>query len=99
MMNEVKYLFSYLYDISNFIQAVFGFFSLYGIYAFARDWVSVKINLSIGSFSIKKKHFDVQNITNIVSAVFYDGGQVPPNVRREIIELTCPKIKKLKITK
>lgn len=80
-------------DFSNFLQTFIQLFSIYGIYALARDWMTVTVELSIGSFSIKRKYYDVQNITNIVSANFYDGGQVPPEIRREIIELTCPKIK------
>lgn len=82
-------------DFSNLLQTFIQLFSIYGIYAFARDWMNVTVKLSIGSFSIQRKYFDVQNITNIVSANFYDGGQVPPEIRQEIIQLTCPKIKKL----
>lgn len=79
-------------DVTNILQGIFAFFSLYGIYTFMKDWVPKRIELSVGSFSIRRKHFDVQNITNIVSAKFYNGGQIPPEVRKEIIELTCPKI-------
>lgn len=95
MFNEYHNLFSSLYDLSDFIQAVLGFFSLYGIYSFIHDWLPVKVQLSIGTFKIKRKYFDVQNITNIVSANYYDGGQVPPEIRKEIINLTCPKIQKM----
>lgn len=72
------------------------FFSLYGLYTFIGDWLTRKVDLSIGSFSIQRKYYDVQKITNIVSALFYDGGQVPPEIRREILEKTCPKVSDLK---
>jgi len=81
-------------DVSDIIQSILGIFSIYGIYSFAKDWVPKKVVLSIGTFSIRRKYFDVQNITNIVSANFFDGGQVPSNIRKEIIDITCPKIKK-----
>lgn len=54
-----------------------------------------KIELSCGSFKVKRKHFDVQNVTNIVSLYFYDGGQVPAEIRKEILLKTTPQIKDL----
>lgn len=93
-MDNNETLLNLLFSFSDLIQAVFAVFSLYGIYAFIRDWMPKTVNLSIGSFTIKRKYFDVQNITNIVSAHYYNGGQVPSDIRKEIIELTCPKITK-----
>lgn len=49
-----------------------------------------KVVLSMGSFKIRRKDFTVQNITNIVSLKYYDGGEVPESVRKEILSLTCP---------
>lgn len=95
-MESIKQLINWAFDFSDILQSVLGIFSIYGIYSFFREWMPQTVYLSIGSFSIKRKYFDVQNITNIVSAKFYDGGKIPPEVRREIIDLTCPKIKKLK---
>ncbi len=77
---------------SDYLQAIFSLFSLYGIYSFIREWMPKTVTLSIGTFKIKRRYFDVQNLTNIVSAYYYDGGQVPSDVRREIIEITCPKV-------
>lgn len=91
-MNEFFYN---ILGFSNLVDAFFKIFSIYGIYAFIKDWMRVTVRLSIGSFKIRKKYYDVQNITNIVSANFYDGGQVPADVRKEIIELTCPKIRRI----
>lgn len=69
--------------------------SIYGIIMFLRNYVTRTVTLSVGSFKIKQKYYDVQNITNIVSVRFYGGGQIPPEVRREILELTCPNIKEI----
>lgn len=94
-MDSIKQLIDWAFELSDILQSVLGIFSIYGIYSFFREWMPQTVNLSIGSFSITRKYFDVQNITNIVSAKFYDGGKIPPEVRREIINLTCPKIQKL----
>lgn len=54
-----------------------------------------KVELSCGSFKIRQKHFTVQNVTNVVSLKYYDGGLVPNEVRKEILKVTCPKIKEV----
>lgn len=90
---------SYIINFANILQTIFAFFSLYGVYAFLRDWTTRKVVLSVGEFTIRRKYYDVQNITNIVSAKFYQGGKIPDNIRREIIEITCPNIDHLKIKK
>lgn len=41
-------------------------------------------------FRVQLCNFTVQQLTNIVSARYYDGGALPPRVRQEIIELTAP---------
>ena len=64
----------------------------FGTYIYGR--VSYKtICLSVGSFRIRRKDFNVQAVTNIVSKCFYDGGHIPDNVRAEIINITAPKVK------
>ena len=55
-----------------------------------------KIELSCGSFSVNRKNYDVQNITNIVSLYFYDGAKIPDNIRKEILEKTVPNVKDLR---
>lgn len=37
----------------------------------------------------------MQNITNIVSMKFYNGGEIPANIRKEILLVTCPDAKNL----
>lgn len=65
------------------------------VYFLVRGYFFKKVNLSVGSFKIRRKDFTVQNITNIVSMKFYNGGDVPANVRNEILLVTCPEIKDL----
>lgn len=77
------------------VRGVFGLFSFYGIWSFFSQFIPKKIKLSIGEFTVMRKYYDVQNITNIVSAQFYGGGQIPPKVRQEIISKTSPKVKNL----
>ncbi len=69
-----------------------GFCTGFGV----RNFFKMTVCLSIGQFRIQRKYFDVQNVTNIVSANFYNGGQIPDSVRKEIIMLTSPKVTKLK---
>lgn len=64
-------------------------------YMLARGYFIRKVHLSIGSFKIRRKDFSVQNITNIVSMKFYNGGEVPAPVRKEILAKTCPNVKDL----
>ena len=40
-------------------------------------------------FKVRLRNYNVQQLTNIVSACYYGGGTVPPCVRNEIIELTA----------
>lgn len=41
-------------------------------------------------FRVQLRNYNVQQITNVVSARYYNGGTVPPHVRQEIIGLTAP---------
>ena len=73
------------------------YIGLYGIWQYYKRYRYRDVRLSIGSFRVRNKHFTVQNVTNIVSATFYDGGHVPEDIRKEILLLTIPKIKDLKM--
>lgn len=72
--------------ISNLLLLWIGGKVLYG-------YTYKKVSLSIGTFKIKRKDYTVQNLTNIVSVLYYAGGHIPANVRAEIINLTLPKVK------
>ncbi len=47
-----------------------------------------KVDLSCGSFKVRRKDFTWQKLTPLVSRIFYDGGNVPDEVRKEILKLT-----------
>ncbi len=53
------------------------------------------VSLSVGNFRIRRRDCNVQNVTNLVSMLFFDGGTVPDLVRKEIIEKTAPKVKNI----
>lgn len=94
-MDSILNYFRELATIGDLIQGLTAYISLYAVYVFFTDWMPKKIELSIGSFVIRKKYYNVQNVTNIVSVHFYQGGTVPDAVRKEILLLTIPKVKKL----
>ncbi len=48
----------------------------------------VKVSLSCGQFEVRRKDFTWQKLTPIVSRVFYKGGNVPDEVRKEILNIT-----------
>ena len=81
------------------IKGFVGYIAISAIYIAIRDLFPKEVTLSIGSFVVTRKHFNVQNVTNIVSAQFNEGGTAPDSVRREIILLTSPKVKKLTVNK
>lgn len=76
-------------DIASIISILL---ALYGLFAFFRDFLPRHVQLSVGSFRIAQRHFNVQNVTNVTSAIFFGGGNVPSEVRQEIIKLTTPKV-------
>lgn len=82
--------------VGDVVRSCFGISAMYGVISFIHNHLYKTVKLSIGSFKVKYKDYNVQNITNIVSANFYEGDQVPPSIRKEIILLTCPKVKKMK---
>lgn len=96
-MEELTNYMQEVVSVGDLIGALTGYVSLYALYVFIKDWLPMKVDLTIGSFVVRRKHFNVQNVTNIVSAQFYDGGIVPDSVRREIILLTSPKVKNITV--
>ncbi|MBQ9253960.1 MAG: hypothetical protein IJ180_04200 [Bacteroidales bacterium] len=79
------------------IKTTIGVSSIYGIYSFLKNHIMKKrVKLSVGEFTIKKKDYTIQNVTNIVSNLFYGGGVIPDNIRKEILKTMCPKITNLK---
>lgn len=95
MVQELYTWFERAASVGDIVKGLTGFCSISVIYVVVRDWFPKKVVLSIGSFVVKRKYYNVQNVTNIVSANYYGGGQVPDDVRKEIIVLTSPKIRNL----
>lgn len=83
---------SYLVFIST-VKALSNIAIFYVFYTNVRKLFCKKVKLSCGSFKIKRKHFTAQNVTNVVSLRFYNGGLVPDEIRKEILRVTCPEIK------
>lgn len=95
VMNSLNPYIEYGYAL----KGVVGFFSFIGLIRYVWLFLCYKqVNLSVGSFRVQRRYFDVQNVTNIVSSRFYNGNTIPPEVRKEIIELTLPRVWKLKKT-
>lgn len=86
----MKEFLEFIYPIAQFgyyIRGIAGCFAIYGFIRFIKDYCMFKtVNLSIGSFVIQRKYYDYQNMTNIVSTHFYNGGRIDDDVRREILE-------------
>lgn len=83
---------SYVVFISA-VRAMANIAIFYVFYTDVRKLFWRKVELSCGTFKIRQKHFTVQNVTNVVSLRYYGGGLVPDDVRKEILKVTCPKIK------
>lgn len=92
-------LWHYIQELSwfgNFMRGLANLSIIWVAFLTIRGYTYKIVRLSIGSFKIKRKDCNVQNVTNLVSLHFYNGGTVPDNVRMEILEKTSPKIKEFK---
>lgn len=88
-MNFIDLFFS----IASSFEAVANILLVVVAYDLCKSNTYKTVTLTVGSFKIKAKDFNVQNVTNIVSLKWYNGGQIPADVRAEIIKVTLPKIK------
>ena len=77
----------YWIGIFEFIKSLL---SCVGIYAVIFKFYPRKVKLSIGSFWCFNYKYDAQTLTNTVSSKFYNGGNVPQEVRHEILILVQP---------
>lgn len=95
-MNEL----SSLAEFGYLVKGIAGIFTFYGVGRFIYDflWYN-KVKLSIGSFRVRHKNYNYQDVTNLVSTLFYNGGRIDESVRREILEQLNPKVKDLKKVK
>ncbi len=56
-----------------------------------------EVDITPCRFKVKRKDFTVQNVTNIVSLKFFNGGHVSDEVRNEILSLTNSKVKDMEV--
>ena len=89
MMNIIDLLL----NVASSFEAIANILLVVVAYQVIRSNMYKTVTLSIGSFKIKRRDYNVQNVTNVVSLRYYSGGQIPADVRGEIIKVTLPKIK------
>ncbi len=94
-MNSFMQLIKQISDFGSLLEGLANISIIWMAILFIRDWTFKKVDLSIGSFKVRRREYNVQNITNMVSLHFYDGGEIPPEIRREILLKTTPKAKDL----
>lgn len=96
-MEDILNELSAIAELGYLIKGIAGLFSLYGVGRFIYDflWYNT-VKLSVGSFKVKHKNYNYQDVTNIVSTLFYNGGRIDESVRREILEQLNPKVYDLK---
>jgi len=80
----------FLLEIADLLEAVanLAISVSVAIWYYNRMWVS--INLSCGSFEMRRKDINASNLTNLVSKHFFNGGRLTDAVREEVINLTNP---------
>lgn len=83
----------FLLSLAGYLEAISNLALIYIVasYFYGRRWITVK--LSCGDIKIRQCDLNASNLTNAVSHRFYNGGQIPSEVRSEIIHKTLPKIK------
>ena len=95
-MSTLWHFIQELSGFGNFIQGIADISIIWVAYLTIKGFKYKTVNLSVGSFKVRRKDCNVQNVTNLVSMLFYDGGVVLDSVRKEILEQTSPKYKELK---
>lgn len=90
-MNSFFQYIQQLSDIGSLIEGVANISMIYVAFEFFRGYFKRTVKLSVGSFKVRRKDFNVQNITNLASLYFFDGGIVSDEVRSEILSQTCVK--------
>lgn len=88
---------SYLSERGNFIQGIANLSIIWIALASIRGYfwknIHVKCSSLDANFKIRYKDTNIQSLTNFISYKFYDGGILPPDVRKELIDITTPQIK------
>lgn len=55
-----------------------------------------QVHLSCGSFKVRRKDYTWQKLTPLVSRLFFDGENLPKNIRKEILNATGLPVKDVK---
>ena len=92
LLQELNFWSSLLGAI-NFFADLSIFYMLYTKY---KSHKKVDIDLPCGSFRIRRGDMNIGNLTNITSSNFYDGGKVPDDIRKKLIEYTAPEVYEVK---
>mgnify|MGYP004443106749 FL=1 len=91
-----------MYDIiGNHIQTIESAISLLTLLVGAAVWLChsysyKRVKLSCGTFKVRRKFFNTSDLTTIVSNLYYQGENVPGNIRKEIFNEV--KVKGIKIS-
>lgn len=80
-----------LFEIGDSLELLANLAIVITVAKWAWSFRRVTIQLSCGEISLRQRDINIQNLTNMVSKKFYQGGMIPPTVRAEIMEVTLPK--------
>lgn len=91
MLSEIiKYIGPWVSIITGVISLFTFLYVTVGGVVFKKKVVLHSLGVDPVRFRVQLRNYNVQQITNVVSARFFDGGTVPPHVRQEIIGITAP---------
>lgn len=86
----MNFIYQLLQIIITVITALTFLYVTIGGTLFKKKIVLHSVGAAPVTFKVQRKNYNVQQLTNIVSVLYYQGGQIPPEVRKEIIMLTTP---------
>ena len=89
--------FNIVIEVANDLEVIANLIFSYAAYRWVRGEMWVTVTISLGSFRIKRKHFDLPTLTAVVSQTYFGGGWLPDGVRKELTILTTPRIKDLQV--
>jgi hypothetical protein len=88
---------SYFADAANVAETFANFILFFAAAQYVCGWRRKRFIFADGArvlvFYMRARDVNAQNMTNAVSATFFGGGNVSPEVRAQIIRATTPKIR------
>ena len=89
LQNIIDFINSY-----NYIFVIVSFVADWSVFFIAynkiRSLKKLKIELPCGTFKIRVRDCNASNLTNLTSKLFYNGGNVPDDIRKKLIDYTAP---------